>query len=346
LPILPSQHRRFILSRPAPPARDGTKIVQAIRRRRPMDCRLTAGAGTGLSGSTAQMSHRIKLIAGTGEIVRSVGISAMAIALAVYAMVLQERNLSLAALGAVILLVAVSAMLQVSRAVTKLHHQRRQTYRAAMRAEHHYFKVLRRIIAAIENREPYTRGRSRRVGHLARRMGEQIGLPQRQCRLLGLAGQIHDIGEMAVPDRILNKPSRLGAAEYRTVKKHPEVSYRILEPLTFLAEILPAVRYHHERMNGTGYPAELQRGQIPLLARILAVADTYDAMTHDRPHRPALPPIEALNEMRRCSPAGFDGECVAALEEVMNLRHLRRAHAAAKEPARTPSSPISQEATA
>lgn len=269
---------------------------------------------------------RIKLIAGTGEIIRSLGISALATALAVYAVVLQERTLSVVVLGAIILLVAISGMLQVSRAVRKLRDEHRRTYQAAMRVERHYFKVLRRIMAAIEDREPYTRGRSKRVGYLARRIGEQMGLPRKQCRLLGLAGQVHDIGQMGVPDRVLNKPSRLGAAEFRTVRKHAEVSYRILEPLTFLAEILPAVRYHHERMNGTGYPEELKGEQIPLTAKILAVADAYDAMTHDRPHRAALPPIEALNELRRCSPAGFDSDCVAALEEIMNMRQLRKAH--------------------
>lgn len=292
------------------------------------------------------MSGRIKFIAGTGEIIRAVGISAMAIALAAYAMVLQERTLSVAVLGAIILLVAASAMLQVSRAVRKLHQEHRQTYRAAMRAERHYFKVLRRMMAAIEDREPYTRGRSKRVGYLARRIGEQMGLDPRQCRLLGLAAQVHDIGLMAVPDRILNKPSRLGAAEYQTVQRHAEVSYRILEPLSFLAEVLPAVRHHHERMNGTGYPCELKGQDIPLTGRILAVADAYDAMTHDRPHRPALPSIEALHELRRCSPAGFDPDCVAILEEIMNMRQLRRAHKAAGDPAEAPASPISHEAIA
>ena len=88
------------------------------------------------------------------------------------------------------------------------------------------------------------------------------------------------------------------------------------------------MRYHHERMNATGYPFQLEGDDIPLGARILSVADAYDAMTHDRPHRPALPPIEALAELRRCSPAGYDPDCVAALEEVLHLRHLRAAHAA------------------
>jgi len=270
--------------------------------------------------------RNVKLIAGTSEIVRALGISAIAIALAVYAMVLQERSLTVVILGATVLLVAVSGMLQVNRAIRQLHYRQHQTQRSAMRAERHYFKVLRRIVSAIEDREPYTRGRSKRMGFLARRIGEQMGLDRVQSRLLAMAAQVHDIGLLAVPDRILNKASALGNEECRTVQKHPETSYKILEPLTFLSEMLPAVRYHHEKMNGTGYPFQKQQQDIPVMARILAVVEAYDAMTHDRPYRAALPSYETLNELRRCSPAGYDPDCVTALEEVLHARQLRVAH--------------------
>ncbi len=275
------------------------------------------------------MFRKIKLIPGAAEVVRAVGISTLAAALAVYAMVQNhERSVVVVAMGAIVLLVMISAMLQVSRAVRRLHLQHHEARRAAELAERHYFKVLRRVLAAIEAREPYTRGRSKRIGFLARRVGEQLGLDKDECRLLDLAGQVHDIGLLAVPDRILNKASQLGGAELRNLEKHPEESFRILEPLTFLAEVLPAIRHHHERMNGTGYPGGISSDDIPLTARILAVADAYDAMTHDRPHRSALPPVEAMSELRRCAPAGYDSDCVTAMEEIMQMRHLRRAHAA------------------
>ncbi len=276
------------------------------------------------------MFGRIKLVAGAGEVARSMCISAIAIALGVYAMVLQEHHGGVVILAVIILLVSAGAMLQVGRGVRQLHRKHQDTHESAQRAERHYFKVLRRIVSAVENRNPYTRGRSKRIGYLARRIGENIGLDDYQCRMLDLAGQVHDIGLLSVPDYILNKPSRLGNDEFRTVRKHAETSYRILEPLTFLAEILPAIRYHHERMNGTGYPHELKFEEIPVIARILAVADAYDAMTHDRPHRPALPDLEAMNELKRCSPAGYDEQCVAALEEVLNMKHLRKAHQTTK----------------
>jgi len=269
---------------------------------------------------------RFRLVTGNGDVVRSVGLSAVAIATAVYAMVIQRAGLEYAALGCTVLLVAASATLQVGRAVRLMHRQHDQTAQAALRAERHYFKVLRRIIEAYEAREPYCRGRSKRVAFLARRMAEQMGVDREHCRLLAMAASVQDIGLMAVPDRILNKPSRLGGDEYRTVRKHPDVSYRILEPLTFLADVLPGVRYHHERMNGSGYPFGQTGGEIPLDARILAVADAYEAMTHDRPHRPAVPSIEALSELRRCSGEGYDGDCVTALEEVLHARALRTAH--------------------
>ena len=132
--------------------------------------------------------------------------------------------------------------------------------RSSAEAEQHYFKVLRRVLAAIEAREPYTRGRSKRMGYLARRVGEQLGMDHDQCRLLDLAGQVHDIGLLSVPDRILNKPCRLGSAEFRNVQKHSEASFEILQPLTFLADMLPAIKFHHERMNGTGTQETFQYG--------------------------------------------------------------------------------------
>jgi len=267
---------------------------------------------------------KVKFLCNAGEVVRAVAISALAIALGAYAMILQDNHFVVAILAAVVLLIAVGTILQVSRAIQQLHHQHEQSRQAALRAEWHYFKVLRRIMSAVESREPYTRGRSKRIGYLARKIGENLGLEPHLCRLLDLAGQVHDIGLLSVPEYILDKSSKLGREEFRSVRKHAEISYRILEPLTFLHEILPAIRYHHERMNGTGYPYGLRDDDIPLIARIITVADAYDAMTHDRPHRPALPTIEALNELKRCSPAGYDPQCVAALEKLLNMKYLRR----------------------
>lgn len=276
------------------------------------------------------MLYRIKLTADATGIARSIAISAVAIALCVYAMTVQIDHGVFVLLAAIVLLLAAGAYLQVSHAVRQFHYKHGELHQAARQAEWHYFKVLRRIMAAIEAREHYTRGRSKRIGFLAKRMGEELGLDANECHMLYMAGQVHDIGLLAVPDYVLNKASRLGSEEYRAVKDHAEASYRILRALTIMTDVLPAIRYHHERMNGTGYPHALKGEEIPLSARIMAVADSYDAMTHDRPHRSGLPPIEALGELRRCSPAGYDSQCVSALEEVMDVRKLREVHGPAQ----------------
>ena len=113
--------------------------------------------------------------------------------------------------------------------------------------------------------------------------------------------------------------------EFRTIQKHSEVSYEILRPLRCLKEMLLAVRYHHERMNGTGYPAGISGDEIPLEAKILAVADAYDAMTHDRPHRPAMTPMIAVQELRRCTPHGYDESCVEALADIIHVNKFAEA---------------------
>ena len=269
--------------------------------------------------------RNLRLSADAAEIVRALFFLAVLTALGVYAVAGSHNHGMVAAVSAAVLLTIVGVLLQVSRSIRELHRQRDQLAKAAGRAERHHFMVLRRILAGIESREEYTIGRSRRISGLVRRMGVAMGLDHRQCRLLCMAGEVHDIGLLAVPDAILNKRGKLGAREYRAVQQHSEASYRILQPLTFLADVLPAVRYHHERMNGTGYPFELVGDKIPLLARILAVADAYDAMTHDRPQRSALTQMEALNELRRCTPAGYDAQCVAALEKVMKAPQMRAA---------------------
>lgn len=199
-----------------------------------------------------------------------------------------------------------------------------QTLRkAAILAEQHYLNVLRQIVRIIEARDPYTHGHSERVGMLAERIARQLGLPPQRCDQLHLAGQLHDIGLLAVSDNVLRKKGGFSAGEYKTVQKHSVVSYDLLQPMETLAEVLLAIRYHHERLNGTGYPDGLSGPDIPVEARILAVADSYEAMTHDRPHRAAMAPLSAMQELRRCAPSGYDARCVEALAEIVHLGQLQ-----------------------
>jgi len=192
-------------------------------------------------------------------------------------------------------------------------------------AEEHYIDVLLRIVHSVEARDKYTIGHSERVGKLARSLAERMGFSAVQCHQIETAAQLHDIGMVAIPQHIVSGHAKMGLEGFRTVKKHSEFGYEVLKPLETISEMLPAVRYHHERMNGTGYPAGLTAEEIPLPARILAVADAYDAMTHDRPHRSAMSPFGAMQELSRCTPAGYDAECVDALAECMNFPVLQEA---------------------
>ena len=203
----------------------------------------------------------------------------------------------------------------------------------AARTEDHYVDVLRRVVAFVEEREDFRQGHSENVGTLGEQIARKMGLAEERCTMLGLAGQLHDIGLIVVPADVLNSRSRLSTKEFRTIKRHSEVSYEVLKPLESMATALSAVRYHHERMNGTGYPTGLHGEEIPLDARILAVADAYDAMTHDRPYRDAMSPLQAVAELRRCSPAGYDPDCVNALAEVLHIPRIQKIVEPDREPA-------------
>jgi len=190
----------------------------------------------------------------------------------------------------------------------------------AQSAENHCLEVLRKVTHYVESRDPYWSGHSRRVGELSERIAREIGLDEKVCTELCVAGQLHDIGLLAVPEAVISNHTKLGIDDFRLIKKHSEVSYELLLPLDALShETLSAIRYHHERMNGTGYPAGLAGEQVPIEARILAVADSYDAMTHDRPYRKAMEPLQAMSELRRCCPAGYDPQCVDALARALKL---------------------------
>jgi hypothetical protein len=149
--------------------------------------------------------------------------------------------------------------------------------------------VVRSLISAIDAKDPYTRGHSERVARIAVRLAKQLGWQGEPLQTIYLAGLVHDIGKIGISETLLHKPSGLSDEEYDRIKTHPHVGHRILSELKQLGGVLPAVLHHHERWDGRGYPQGLAHETVPEIARILAVADAYDAMTSDRPYRRGLP---------------------------------------------------------
>lgn len=148
--------------------------------------------------------------------------------------------------------------------------------------------VITSLANAIEGRDFYTRGHVERVADYAVELGRRVGVPDTDLAVLHIGGIVHDIGKVAVPDHILNKPGSLTPEEWELVRRHPLVGYDILQPLRTFRSVLPLVRWHHERPNGTGYPDGLTGKELPLLPRIVAVADVLDALSTARSYRPAF----------------------------------------------------------
>ncbi len=162
------------------------------------------------------------------------------------------------------------------------------------------------LVSTLEAKDTYTEGHSWKVAVLSANLGRTLGLPADDIDNLSLAGLLHDIGKIGVRDAILNKPSKLTDAEYKHIQQHPVIGETILAPLSPLRELLPTVRHHHEWFNGNGYPDHLSGEAIPFSARILTIADCYDAITSDRAYRPARSRAEALSIIAGAAGTQFD----------------------------------------
>jgi putative nucleotidyltransferase with HDIG domain len=171
-----------------------------------------------------------------------------------------------------------------------------------------FLGTVESLTAAIDAKDPYTCGHSRRVATLAAQLASALGMQADDVERVRVAGLVHDVGKIGIPEGVLTKQGRLTDEEFDLIKQHPVIGYRILKDIALLKEVLPGVLYHHERFDGRGYPRGLAGGEIPLIARILALADTFDAMSSSRSYRPAVPRDKILEELRRNCGTQFDPE--------------------------------------
>jgi HD-GYP domain-containing protein (c-di-GMP phosphodiesterase class II) len=173
-----------------------------------------------------------------------------------------------------------------------------------------FLGTLQAMVAAIDAKDPYTRGHSQRVAELSRDLASAIGLPESFVRTAHLAGLVHDIGKIGVPESVLRKAGRLTDDEFALIRQHPQTGYRILKDIPQIRDLLPGVLCHHEAWDGSGYPAGLEAREIPLLARIVAICDSFDAMSSNRTYRDARPREQVFAEIRRCAGVKYDPDIV------------------------------------
>ena len=182
--------------------------------------------------------------------------------------------------------------------------------------QRHFRTTLEAFAKALEARDRYTAGHSERVTAYTMALAETVGLPTEQLQIIGRAGLLHDVGKVGVPDRVLLKPGPLDLSERAVMETHVTIGHDMLAGVAFLREALPAIRGHHERWDGRGYPDKLAGGDIHRHARLMAVADSFDAMTSARPYREALPLEEAARRLRKDRGQQFEPEAVDAFDAV------------------------------
>jgi putative nucleotidyltransferase with HDIG domain len=223
----------------------------------------------------------------------------------------RERWLVYGSTGGGVAIIFFSLIALAAGASRELERRRRESQAS-------FVETLGFMARTLDLRDPYTAGHSERVAEYSRALATELGLDERQLIVVHSGALLHDLGKIAVPDSVLFKPARLDPAERRMIEVHPTLGASLLSSVTSMEDVVPCVLHHHEKVDGSGYPHGLRGESIPLGARIIAVADAFDAMTTDRPYRRGLSSEEALREILDKAGAQFDPRCAKAFATLVS----------------------------
>jgi HD-GYP domain-containing protein (c-di-GMP phosphodiesterase class II) len=202
-----------------------------------------------------------------------------------------------------------------------------------------FIGTVKGLAAAIDGKDPYTRGHSERVSRFSIAIAQRLGLTDDEVEKIRISALLHDVGKIGIDDSILKKPSALTDEEYEIMKKHPQKGYKIMSQIPAMKEFLPGMYMHHEMVNGKGYPQGLKGDEIPIMGRIVAVADTFDAMTTERPYQKAMEFDVALERIESFVGTRYDPAVVAALIEACKEGQIRPGSVKLKRPTPVPPQP-------
>jgi HD-GYP domain-containing protein (c-di-GMP phosphodiesterase class II) len=211
--------------------------------------------------------------------------------------------------------------------------------RSAQENRELFLGTVKGLAAAIDGKDPYTRGHSERVSRFSMAIAQRLGLSDEETEKIRISALLHDVGKIAIDDNILKKPSALTDEEYEIMKGHPQKGYKIMNQIPAMKEFLPGMYMHHEMVNGMGYPQGLKGDEIPLMGKIVAVADTFDAMTTDRPYQKAMKFEDALARIESFVGTRYDPAVVAALSEACKEGQIKPGQVKLRKPARPVATP-------
>jgi HD-GYP domain-containing protein (c-di-GMP phosphodiesterase class II) len=197
-----------------------------------------------------------------------------------------------------------------------------------------FIGTVKGLAAAIDGKDPYTRGHSERVSRFSMAIAQRLDLPDDEIEKIRISALLHDVGKIAIDDNILKKPAALTDEEYEIMKGHPQKGYKIMSQIPAMKEFLPGMYMHHEMVNGMGYPQGLKGDEIPLMGKIVAVADTFDAMTTDRPYQKAMKFEDALARIESFVSTRYDPGVVAALSEACKEGQIKPGQVKLRKPAK------------